>query len=132
MQLSTDAIKRIALWALSGTTGVSASTIASVALGIEEGGRVSFDCPHDSGDFGRCLRLLEMVPELRDFLPAVVEACPQWAPIVPIWEELAALPAVAIGERFRDIRDNCREAGGWHKVGAYTWVKTKLLPPGAE
>ena len=73
-----------------------------------------------------------LVPELRDFLPAVVEACPQWAPIVPIWEELAALPAVAIGERFRDIRDNCREAGGWHKVSAYTWVKTKPLPPGAE
>lgn len=135
MQLSNDAIKRIALWALSGTTGVSASTIASVALGMKEGGRSSFDCPHDAGDFGRCLRLLENVPELRAYLPAVIEVCPQWAPLVPIWDELTLLYAESVTkchDRFRDIRDNCREAGGWHKVGAYTWVKTKPLPPGAE
>lgn len=134
MTLSNDAIKRIALWALSGTTGVSASTIASVALGIQEGGRVSFDMPYDAGDFGRCLRLLEMVPELHDYLPAVAKACPQWKPLLPIWSELTLLYAESpdlCHNRFREIRDTCREAGGWKKTGSLTWVKTHTLP-GAE
>jgi hypothetical protein len=134
VNLSTDANKRIALWALSGTTGVSASTIARVALGIKhDGGRVSFDCPHDADDFGRCLRLLSQVPELHEYLPAVVEACPQWAPLVPIWSELTLLYAESpslCNDRFRDVRDNCREAGGWRKIGEGTWVRTQPLPPG--
>jgi hypothetical protein len=135
MTLSNDAIKRIALWALSGTTGVSASTIACVAMGVKENNRVSFDCPHDADDFGRCHRLLGLVPELLEYLPAVIEACPQWAPLVPIWHELTALyiedPA-RCNYRMRDVRDNCRKAGGWHKIGSGVWVRTRPLPPGAE
>lgn len=133
MTLSSDAIKRIALWALSGTTGVSASTIASVALGIKPGGRVSFDCPHDADDFGRCHRLLVLVPELIDYLPAVIEACPQWAPLVPIWHRLTALYIEDPAQcdcRIRELRDKCREAGGWRELGNGSWVRTQPLPPG--
>lgn len=136
MTLSNEAIKGIALWALSGTTGVSASTIASVALGVKEDKnnfRVSFDCPHDASDFGRCLRLLKLVPELREYLPAVVEACPQWAPLVAIWDELEELgPTLLCDRRIREMRDFCREAGGYRKVGNGTWVKIRPLPDAPE
>lgn len=132
MNLSNEAIKGIAVWALSDNTGVSSSTIASVALGIKEdknSWRISFDCPHDASDFGRCIRLLNLVPELREYLPAVVEACPQWAPLVAIWDELEALgPTPMLDGRIRELRDTCLEAGGYRKVGKGTWVKVKPLP----
>lgn len=135
MTLSTDAVKRIALWSLSGSTGVSAKTIACVALGIKENARVDFDMPYDAGDFGRCLRLLEMVPELHEYLPAVAQACPQWGPLLPIWSELTLLYSESPEDchnRFREIRDSCREAGGWKRLSESQWVRTRPLPEGAE
>lgn len=136
MTLSTDAMMRITVWALSDDCGVSSKTIARVALGMTTTSRIDFDCPHDAGDFGRCYRLLRLVPELEEFLPAVVEACPQWAPLMLIWSRLMEMYAAGdrdgCGALIREYRDSCREAGGWKRVGEGSWVRTRPLPEGAE
>lgn len=49
--------------------------------------------PRDPGDLGRCLRLLEAVPEWRERLPEVAALSPEWAALVSEWDHLAALYA---------------------------------------
>ena len=46
--------------------------------------------PRDSADLGRCLRLLEVMPEWRGRLNVVAEAYPEtaWPEIIAAWEEL--------------------------------------------
>ena len=49
--------------------------------------------PYDAGDLGRCLRLLDKLPEWRARLDEVAEAFPQWRPLVEHWSELESLYA---------------------------------------
>ena len=81
--------KAIAEWAMSGTTGASAEAIASNLTGI---GKKRGDYPHDGGDFGRCERLLDMVPELRPRLHEMAGVNKYWAALIPRWEEIRATP----------------------------------------
>lgn len=143
-QLTPEITIKIARWFASDYTGVSSETIASIALGMTEPERHGWDMPYDSGDFGRCYRLIKKIPELRDVLPRVAELCPQWKPIVEIWDELVALyeadeaeepvyekePPKGRGrfrrtimvnkrscnDRIRGLRDACMLAGGWTKT----------------
>lgn len=77
-------------WIGNGDTGTSSLTIWAVMMK-----RVSphghFDIPHDPDDFGRCYRLLKIMPSWRDRLPEVVARCKEWAPLVEHWDELTAL-----------------------------------------
>ncbi len=52
--------QRALFWALSGDTGVSSESLAKHMTG-NTGGRIS--PPSDSSDRGRCIRLLELIPE---------------------------------------------------------------------
>lgn len=47
--------------------------------------------PSDPEDFGRCLRLLEAVPELVEHLPLMSSLSPTWAAYVARWDEMVAL-----------------------------------------
>lgn len=82
----------MAAWLNGVDRGRSSNTIAHVlwpltdALGGEAPG-----VPHDPGDFGRCVRLLDAVPELRTRLPQLGRTLPEWAPFVNAWAELEAL-----------------------------------------
>jgi hypothetical protein len=49
------------------------------------------DIPYDPDDFGRCYRLLKVMPSWRERLAEVAAVCPQWAPFVEAWGELTAL-----------------------------------------
>ncbi len=58
------------------------------------GRRLARDCadiPYDPDDFGRCFRLLNVMPSWRERLPEVAERYPAWAPFVAAWDELTAL-----------------------------------------
>ena len=55
--------------------------------------------PYDSADFGRCVRLLDAVPELRRHLLRMAEVSPQWAALVENWEELENLYRKALSSR---------------------------------
>jgi hypothetical protein len=92
--------EKIAAWALSGTTGASATSIAAHLSGI---GRQEGNYPHDASDFGRCERLLDMVPELRADFARMAEVNRYWAALVPMWDEIKAAP-----DRTKMIREIIR------------------------
>lgn len=54
---------RAILWALSSDTGISSEAIARHMLGFGPYDRIGFQPPSDSSDRGRCIRLLELIPE---------------------------------------------------------------------
>lgn len=93
--LTPDTVHRIALWLLSGDTGVSSETIVRVAMGAD--GRkglpddISLDAPYDAHDFGRCYRLLKAIPELRPEIERTGKRVKAWAPVAKHWDELVAL-----------------------------------------
>ena len=87
----------LAQWLMGPSTGVSAKTIARVLAGVpvEPGERPrDWNCPHDAGDVGRCIRLLDLAKQhgedWRARLQEVGAACVAWAPLVPIWPDLEA------------------------------------------
>jgi hypothetical protein len=47
--------------------------------------------PRDPADFGRCYRLLKVMPSWRDRLSEVSAQFPAWKSLVDTWDELTAL-----------------------------------------
>jgi hypothetical protein len=82
--------KRIAEWLASDDTGISSTAIMLwLSAGTKDtswGPRT----PSDPADLGRCLRLLERIPEWKPRLPEMANAGPEWAAIVPHWSEIEA------------------------------------------
>jgi hypothetical protein len=79
-------------WLSNGDTGISSLTIWSVMTGRPV--RQSYfypDVPQDPDDFGRCYRLLAVMPSWRERLPEVAAKYPEWRPLVDAWDELTAL-----------------------------------------
>jgi hypothetical protein len=79
-------------WLLNGDTGISSQTIWSVMMGkrINQSHWYA-DVPHDPSDFGRCYRLLKVMPSWRARLPEVAAKYKAWKPLVDAWDELTAL-----------------------------------------
>lgn len=84
-----SAEKRAAKWAETGNTGTSSKALLSVMLG--ERPKTSFCYPHDGGDLGRCICLLQAVPEYRGRLDEMKAIGPEWAALVDHWPELEFL-----------------------------------------
>lgn len=104
--------RRALAWMLSGDSGVSSETMLSIALGITKKDSCGFDVPYDAGDFGRCYRLVEQVPEIRDKFEAIGRRFVAFKPILACWDELAAIyeqdlptgKSARLGERLRELR----------------------------
>lgn len=62
--------RRYLIWSLAGDTGISSETLAAHMLGVKKGGHFGMQPPSDSADRGRCIRLLELIPE---WLPRLKE-----------------------------------------------------------
>lgn len=75
-------------WVNNGDTGTSSLTIWSVMMGRPS---QRADIPYDPSDFGRCYRLLCIMPSWRSRLAEVATAHPKWRPFVDSWDELTAL-----------------------------------------
>ena len=75
-------------WLSNGDTGISSKTIWSALTGnlIERTG-----IPHDPSDFGRCYRLLKVMPAWRARLHEVAAKFPEWEKLIDAWDELTAL-----------------------------------------
>ena len=89
--------------------GISASTIILALTGrrvraLAGGGIPWPSTPHDSGDLGRCLRLLDACPQFRERLPEVAEKYPKWTLLVAAWNELEAIYAEEGPREFRGHR----------------------------
>jgi hypothetical protein len=84
--------KELSDW-VKGDSGVSSMAIASAlvpqlrALVLRSGPGV----PADTGDFGRCHRLLQLIPDGASRMPEVAAAYPGWKPYVAVWDELTWL-----------------------------------------
>lgn len=61
---------RALFWALSGDTGISSEAIAKHMTGSSKDRMMP---PSDVDDRGRCIRLLELIPEWIDRLPEMVQ-----------------------------------------------------------
>jgi hypothetical protein len=86
----TDSIEKRALtWASGDDTGVSSKAILKVMTGQT----ISDDyChPHDSQDLGRCVRLLDIIPEWRPRIGEMSNVSDEWAALSAVWPELEAL-----------------------------------------
>lgn len=88
---------RLAVWFAAGDTGISSETMAlwlSARVGNDRWGRST---PSDPADLGRCLRLLEAIPEWKPRMVEMVECSPQWAHMMTYWDEIAASMADEVG-----------------------------------
>ena len=83
-------------WACSDGVGMSSVFMArrlSAHAGLRFPGHRIRMSPriHDPDDFGRCLGLLEAVPELREHVPKMAEHGKVWTAYVAHWAEMEAL-----------------------------------------
>lgn len=95
-------------WILGDDTGRSSITIWARMMGsAAPSGRSS--PPLDSSDFGRCLRLLDKIPEWRPRLGEMSHQGPAWAALISHWDELERLyregSAVDCSRRIRELTD---------------------------
>lgn len=73
----------LAKWLASDDTGMSSKFMAAVLGGI--GGKYAY--PHDSKDFGRCVRLLDAVPEFRERMEMLRTHGKQWGNLLDCWDK---------------------------------------------
>lgn len=107
LQQFQDLIRRSAEWFGGDDTGASSITMLCVALGAPPTGwRCS--APLDSGDFGRCKRLLDAIPEVREAFPRIAQVVPEFRGTLDNWDELVA--------RYIDAEDAPRRADRWEAL----------------
>ncbi len=79
-------------WANGDDSGISSKALLSAITGVNFLPHPwSPHPPSDCWDFGRCYRLVECFPELREKLHVVVEKQPQWSHVITHWPELSAI-----------------------------------------
>lgn len=81
---------RLADWLASGDTGSSSKAIMLWLGAGKTGGNWGPDTPSDVGDFGRCIRLLECIPEWKERMPEMAGAGGLWPTFSKYWPDLTA------------------------------------------
>lgn len=76
---------RANMWVVGADTGSSSRSIWAAMLGV--GNRD--DNPLDPADLGRCLRLLEIIPEWKPRVPELAALSPEWKALADRWDDLA-------------------------------------------
>ena len=105
--------KKIIKWFVTGNIGSSSKAIVAQLMGIYAK-RNWGDHPHDSGDFGRCYKLLEAVPEFKPRIKEMAVRSNEWAALVEHWDELTELYANdgKCYERMKEILSTVKEKKG--------------------
>ncbi len=78
--------ERAQAWIVGANSGASSKTIWAVMTGVKNP-RIAH--PWDPGDLGRCLQLLELVPEWKPRIGEMAALSPTWARLVERWDEIA-------------------------------------------
>lgn len=99
----SDLAMKVLKWQTTGNVGVSSATMASIALGLEKPFYGSgFGAPHDPSDMLRCMKLLEAIPEIRDYFPVIAERVPAFKGIIEQWDELVeVMNRECVGDNWR-------------------------------
>ena len=107
---------KIIQWYASGDTGLSSKHMAAVAAGAKGDGSY----PHDPHDLGRCIRLVETVPEIKERFPIIANTTKEWAIVIANWDELCSMYSVEYGPRGKFI-------GELKKSNKCTYTRMKNL-----
>lgn len=111
MSVTTE-MERALEWAAGDDTGVSSKALMTVMIGKKP--RSSFCYPHDGGDFGRCYRLLKLIPEWRARIGEMGMVGAEWKALADHWAELETLfesgDQTALYMRMKDILRPAEEA----------------------
>jgi hypothetical protein len=120
-------------WIVGRDTGTSSETIWAVMRGVQARWASP---PSDPSDFGRCYRLLKLIPEWRRRLSEVCDAHPEWSALIEHWDELTVLyedelengPVVKwtrmapkTYERMKQLIDDGRRQAGWKERAPGCW-----------
>lgn len=95
-------------WLASDDTGLSSRFMASKLTGMFE---AKYAYPRDPADFGRCLRLVEAVPELESKIRDMSQHGKEWAVVVAHWHEWVAAHRGGNYKRFYRLMKLCYEEG---------------------
>ena len=88
--------KDIIKWLLSNDTGDSSMAIVSCFMGFEEP-KYGYNHPRDPSDFGRCVRLLALIPEIKTALPKIAQTGQRWANLYEHWDEITKVMEEEVG-----------------------------------
>lgn len=95
-------------WLASDDTGMSSMFMAMALTG---GHLPDNRHPYDAGDFGRCVRMLEAIPEIKPSMDQMANHGPIWAALVSVWGELEDLYRTGLFTQVtEDIRQIISEA----------------------
>ena len=111
-----DVTSRALEWLFGEDTGLSSRTIAGVMLNMPRQLMDWARTPIDGDDLGRCLRLLEKIPEWKSRLDEVGDAYPSWRPLIEHWSELQSL--------YADDLVECRANGTYRMPRVYDKLKS--------
>lgn len=123
LPLSTSDLLAVAEWLTGRDTGVSSKYMTSVAIAGKVTKSEWIDAtPSDAPDLGRCVRLIEKAPTVRNCFPILRQASPVWAAYVDHWDELTTLwhqgdYHVTTG-RMRDLRSSANSPALSPTVGS--------------
>jgi hypothetical protein len=123
--------KRLAEWFAGNDTGLSSKCVALfLSAGVSNG-----STPSDLNDWGRCMRLLERIPEWKPRMAEMAEAgggwpalAKRWAELSGVWEAETGTPAPPVWnwpdcpkteKLFREIGEEADSASGtvWTDLG---------------
>lgn len=71
-------------WATSGDTGTSSEFLCRYLLGFDANKQWEYSAPSDSGDRGRCIRLLDKMPEWWKRLDELSGVSEDWEKQIPL------------------------------------------------
>lgn len=91
--MNSDIGQRTARWLSSHDTGMSSTAIVCHMVG----GHCDGSYPLDVSDLGRCLRLLELIPQWKGRMHEMARYGGAWAGLASHWEEIAASMADEVG-----------------------------------
>lgn len=75
-------------WIVGDDTGASSKAIWAVMVGVKAARR---SAPSDPSDFGRCYRLLKLVPEWHARIGEMAAVGSDWRALVTRWDDLTEL-----------------------------------------
>jgi hypothetical protein len=70
-------------WIVSDDVGCSSKTIWAVMMNVDYEDNMT---PSDGADFGRCYRLIKLMPEWEARLPEVGKRYSDWIPFIESWD----------------------------------------------
>ena len=80
--------ERAVEWIVGDDTGLSSKAIWAVMMGAKPR---PHSYPSDGADLGRCMRLLELIPEWKPRMVEMQAVSPYWKALVPEWDRLVGI-----------------------------------------